>query len=721
MKNKIARQLITVTTLSVLVTSTMPMVAFAEESNAQVASEGQEETSSEISSENSNMKVTEVKNEDGSTTTIYEYTEEVDAKDLADAISKAEEKKKEQEQIKSEIKAGGGQYDYNVDIVDKSTEEKAKDQYDSKSDAEKAAEKVNGTITEVEGETTEGQTSSKDGFKSEEEAKEWADEEAKRLEESQVSDTSEKVTTKTEISKVEGTGTTVEETKEFETKEFDTREEAEEYAKSFNKSDYTITPVNGRWVYQKKEVTATDDDGNVIHFDSEEEANKYIEDNKVEGGFLDKVDIIDTDTDTVIESVVITATTYEDFKKKVEELYAQAAADENVTIEEKMEDVLKNYKTSINFEKLTEEQKKELMQKMQEDAKDQDYTYVHLDLQTAAKINVYDENGNATQVKCNIKDNKDLKVYVFAEIDGKMQQIPMEAYITRDPQGYWEIRSKDKRMNLKKSFVLIQGTLQYSDNGVTKEVPFSTTGYLNNDYNTCSQKPGNTGSNKPGHWERKSGGYDIVLDSFNMDSEGKVTVESSVTKVYTITVTKKSTKYVVKYQVDDPETGEYKEEYQVSGTYVEETEIPPEYMAEITSQLTNILYDVDYTKINQDFKVIVNGEGKVTVVPVTPTPEPKPEPKPNPEPGPETNDNSTTEAVNVSVKEPETVIIAEVPVPLGEQPETPAATPEQEITTPKTGDDNLAKTATAGAATMAGFLALLLNAIPFAKKKRDDE
>ena len=191
--------------------------------------------------------------------------------------------------------------------------------------------------------------------------------------------------------------------------------------------------------------------------------------------------------------------------------------------------------------------------------------------------------------------------------------------------------------------------------------------------------------------------------------------------MYTITVTKKSTKYVVKYQVDDPETGEYKEEYQVSGTYVEETEIPPEYMAEITSQLTNILYDVDYTKINQDFKVIVNGEGKVTVVPVTPTPEPKPEPKPNPEPGPETNDNSTTEAVNVSVKEPETVIIAEVPVPLGEQPETPAATPEQEITTPKTGDDNLAKTATAGAATMAGFLALLLNAIPFAKKKRDDE
>ena len=109
------------------------------------------------------------------------------------------------------------------------------------------------------------------------------------------------------------------------------------------------------------------------------------------------------------------------------------------------------------------------------------------------------------------------------------------------------------------------------------------------------------------------------------------------------------------------------------------------------------------------------------MVPVTPIPEPKPEPKPNPEPGPETNDNSTTEAVNVSVKEPETVIIAEVPVPLGEQPEIPAATPEQEITTPKTGDDNFAKTATAGAATMTGFLALLLNAIPFAKKKRDDE
>ena len=61
-----------------------------------------------------------------------------------------------------------------------------------------------------------------------------------------------------------------------------------------------------------------------------------------------------------------------------------------------------------------------------------------------------------------------------------------------------------------------------------------------------------------------------------------------------------------------------------------------------------------------------------------------------------------------------------MPVPLGEQPETPDVAPEQEITTPKTGDDNLAKTATAGAATMAGFFALLLNAIPFAKKKRDE-
>ena len=679
MKNKIARQLITVTTLSVLVTSTMPMVAFAEESNAQVASEGQEETSSEISSENSNMKVTEVKNEDGSTTR---------------------------------------QYDYNVDIVDKSTEEKAKDQYDSKSEAEKAAEKVNGTITEVEGETTEGETASKDGFTSEEEAKKWAEDEAKRLEESQVSDTSEKVTTKTEISKAEGTGTTVEETKEFETKEFETREEAEEYAKGFNKADYTITPVNGRWVYQKKEVTATDDDGNVIHFDSEEEANKYIEDNKVEGGFLDKVDIINTDTEEVVESVVITATSYEEFKKKVEELYAQAAADENVTIEESMEDVLKNYKTSINFEELTEEQKKELMQQMQEDAKDQNYTYVHLDLQTAAKINVYDEKGNATQVNCSIKDDKDLKVYVFAEIDGQMQQIPMEAYITRDPQGYWEIRSKNKNLNLKKSFVLIQGTLVYSDNGVTKEVPFSTTGYLNNDYNTCSQKPYTSTGNRPGHkYEKKSGGYDIVLDSFNMDSEGKVTVESSITKVYTITVTKTSTKYVVKYQVDDPTTGEYKEDYQVSGTYVEETEIPPEYMAEITSQLTNILYDVNYTKTNQDFTVIVNGEGKVTVVPVTPTPEPKPEP--NPTPGPETN----TTTVTVPKEQPDTVVIAEVPVPLGEQPEevTPDVTPTQEISTPKTGDDNLAQTATAGAATMAGLFALLVNVIPFAKKKRDEK
>ena len=718
MKKKVVRNLLMAMAVATTVANVAPTVVMAEEGSKE---ESEEEEKKESEDTSDNMTVTETKNEDGSTTTTYEYKEEVEAGSLEEAVEKAQEKTEEQEKIKSEIEAAGGSYDYTVEITENTTTEDVTDRYDTKSEAEKAAEKVDGTITEVEGETTEGESASQDGFESEEAAKEWAEEKEKELIESQTGDSSEKVTTDVNISQVEGTGITVEETKDIEEKTFDTEEEAEEYAETFNRPDYTITPVNGKWVYQKMEVTATDDDGQVIHFDTKEEAQQYIEDNKLEGGFLESIDIVDTDTEEVTETVVITATSYEDFVAKVNALYAEAEADENITISESKDYVLENYKTSINFEELSEEEKAELMEKMKEDAKDQNYTYMHLDLQTAAKLNVYDDEGNATEVDCSIKDDSTLKVQVFTEINGVMTEIAMNASITKDPQGYWEIRSTNKKLNLSKCFVLIEGTLEYKVNGETKTAPFSTTGYLNNDYNTCSQKPGQS-SGKPGKPGKPggstSGGFDIVLDDFTMNSEGKVTVESSVTKVYTITVTKTTTKYVVKYEVDDPSTGVYEEDYKVTGTYVEETEIPAEYMAEITSQLTDILYDVNYTQTNQEFAVIVDGEGKVTVVPVTPDPTPEPTPTPRPQEQGQPSDDSS-----VTPKATEIVLI-EIPdekpfdpiIPVIEETEKEVS--EQEVVEiPKTGD-SAAETVAVGTAATSGIMLMLMAVFPFLRKKR---
>lgn len=535
MKNKQVRKLFLAMAAALAVSNVTPVVAFAEggsseeDSSEEESSEDSETESSEESGGSSGgMSTTETKNEDGSTTTKYEYKEEVKADSLADAVEKAQEKTEEQEKIKSEIEAAGGSYDYKVEIEENSTTESKTDTYDTEDEAQAAVDEKGGTITTIEGETSEGLSSSQDGFESEEEAQKWADEEAKRLQESQTSGTSEKVETETSVSQVEGTGITVEETKDIETKVFDTEEEAKEYAEGFNKADYEITEVNGKWKFQKKTVTATDEDGKVIRFDSKEEAEKYIEDNQAEGAFLETIEIVDTDTEKVRETVVITATSYEDFVAKVNALYAEAAADENVTILEDKADVLENYKTSVNFEKLTEEQKKELMEQMEEDAKDQNYTYTHLDLQTETKMTVYDDEGNASEVNCTVKNDGSLKVYVFAEIDGKMTQIAMKSKYQIDPQGYIELQSKNhSSLNLSKAFVKIEGTLVYKDaSGKTKEAPFSTIGYLNNDYNTCSQKPGQ------GRWGKPStrGGFDIELSDLTMDNEGKVTIESSATK-----------------------------------------------------------------------------------------------------------------------------------------------------------------------------------------------
>lgn len=699
MKTKAVRKLlVTMTVVTTTVANAAPTAVMAEEN--EVSKDESAEASSKVTSDN--MTVTENENEDGSTTTTYEYKEEVEAGSLAEAVEKAEQKKDEQEQIKTEIEENGGSYDYVVEIKDNSTTEDVTERYNTETEAEEVAEKVNGTVTEVEGETKEGESVSQDGFESEEAAKEWAEKKEEELVESQTGPSSEKVSTDVNISQVEGTGITVEETKDIKEQTFETEEEAKAYAETFNRPNYTITPVNGKWVYKKKEVTATDDNGEVIHFDTSEEAQKYIEDNKVEGGFLETIDIVDTDTEEVKESVVITATSYEEFVAKVNALYAEAEANENISIAESKEDVLQNYKTSINFEELSEEERTELMEQMKEDAKDQNYTYMHLDLQTAAKLNVYDDQGNATKVDCSIKDDSTLKVKVFTEINGVMTEIAMNASIEKDPQGYWEIRSTNKSLNLSKCFVLIEGTLEYSLNGETKTAPFSTTGYLNNDYNTCSQKPGQSSGK---HGSSNSGGFDIVLDDFIMNSEGKVTVESSVTKVYTITVTKTITKYIVKYEVDDLTTGVYEEDYKVSGTYVEETVIPPEYMAEVTSQLTDIMYDVNYTKNNQKFVVIVDGEGSVTVVPDTPEPTPEPIPilpfTPEPTPKEEPQNPEQLQTSNNFVKP---TVTAETSV-------------KQTVDKPKTGDLS-GVTVASGMAATSGIMLLLMSVFPFLRKKK---
>lgn len=731
MRKKAVRRLLMAMAVATTVANTAPSVSVAaeneepQEEGEQTGSEEQEGGSEETSD---NMTVTETQNEDGSTTTTYEYTEEIQAGSLAEAVEKAQEKTEEQEQIKADIEAAGGTYEYTVEIEDNSTTEEVTDQYDTLEEAETAAKEVNGIVTEVEGETVEGESASQAGFESEEAAQEWADQKAEELVESQTGDSSEKVITQTNISQVEGTGITVEETKDIEEQTFDTEEEAIEYAESFNNPDYTITPVNGKWVYEKMEVTAEDENGDTIHFDTQEEAQQYIEENQVEGAFLESIDIVDTDTEEVKETVVITATSYEDFVAKVEALYAEAEANENISIAETKEEVLENYKTSINFEELTEEQKKELMEEMQEDAADQNYTYEHLDLQTAAKMNVYDDKGNATEVDCSIKDDETLKVRVFTEIGGKMTEITMNTRIEKDPQGYWEIRSEDKDLDLSKCFVLIEGTLEYKLNGETKTAPFSTTGYLNNDYNTCSQKPGQS-SNRPGHRPSvsTSGGYDIVLDDFTMNSEGKVTVESTATKVYTITVTKTTTKYVVKYEVDDPSTGVYEEDYQVNGTYVEETVIPPEYMAEVTSQLTDILYDVNYTKTNQDFTVIVDGNGQVTVVPEEPEVPDNPIVPDNPvvpdtpnRPSKDDSDDTPTTTSRVIVEIPVTSELQPITPPVVNVPdETPEPeVPDTSVTVPRTGENTMAESMAWGGTIFSGLAAMFM-ALPLLRKKRD--
>lgn len=727
MKNKQVRKFLATLSVAVAVSSVPSVTANAAEAGESTAEEGtcsestssestgsestsNESTSSESTSSESSeseessgggMTTIETKNEDGSTTTTYTYEETIKADNLADAVEKAQEKTEEQEKIKSEIEGAGGTYDYTVEIKDNSTTEEVTDRYDTKGEAEEATEKVDGTITEVEGETKEGESASQDGFASEEEAKEWAAEKEQELIDKQTGDSSEKVTTETIISKVEGTGITSSTEKTIEEKTFDTEEEAKEYAESFKDAEYTITPVNGKWVYQKKEITVTDGDGNTIYFETKEEADKYIEDNKVEGAFLEKIEVVDSETEEVKETVTITATSYEDYVEKVKALYAEAAANENISIAESMEYVLEHYKTSVNFEEMTEEEKRELMEQMKEDAKDQNYTYMHLDLQTAANLNVYDDEGNSQKVACSIKDDSTLHVRVFTEINGKMTEVTMDTNITKDPQGYWEICSANRwNLNLKKSFVLIEGTLEYTLDGETKSAPFSTTGYLNNDYNTCSMKPGQGGHSS-------SGGFDILLDDFTMDNEGKVTIKSSVTKVYTIKVTKNVTKYVVKYEVDDPETGVYTEDYKVKGTFVEEIEIPAEYMAEVTSQLNNILYDVNYTKTDQEYEVIIDGDGNVTVIPK------KPDDNNN-----NNNNNGGGEHHHSKDKnEPKTEVIVEIPVQQEEIIPVKETTSVIKVESPKTGDE-----ASKDVAMACGGLgsSILLGAAMFLKRKKKD-
>lgn len=188
-------------------------------------------------------------------------------------------------------------------------------------------------------------------------------------------------------------------------------------------------------------------------------------------------------------------------------------------------------------------------------------------------------------------------------------------------------------------------------------------------------------------------------------------------------MTKEVTKYVVKYEVDDLETGEYSCQYQVDGTYVEETSIPAEYVAEVTSQLTDLLYEHKYDVTNEDFTVIIDGNGEVTVVPVKPSEEDKKgEDSDNNDGGSgrkhhhHSGGGSTTANNNATV-------IAEIPVDTSTtEVVTPVETSEEssddvESMIPKTGDSEALPVEVAYASVV-GATAALAVAYASRKKKR---
>lgn len=757
-------KLMVATFTSALIMTSMPNNVMAEEledaNNNENAKQEQAQPEAEASTNETpapevnnseNMTTTETQNDDGSVTTEYKYEEQVEAESLEQAIDIYNQKVAEQEAIKQEIQDQNGTYSYEVNINTEVTKTEQQEQFETQQEAESFAQQQNGTVSEVEQQPVEGQSAQQAGFTSEEEAQQWANQKAEELIEQQTSDTSEKVTASSEISIVEGTGIITEETKEIEEKTFDKETDAKEYAESFENAEYEITEVDGHMEYQKKTVTASNDDGTPLYFDNQDEVDDYIEENDLEGAYVETVELVNTQTQQVEDKVIITATSYEEFESKVRQLYEEVEGIENVSIKENLQETLEtNYKTSINFETLSEEEKTALLNQMKEDAADQNFRYTHLDLMVESNIKIYDENGDEQQVNCKVKADSNLKVYIFAEIDGRMTKIEMQHNSVPDPNGYMEIMSKRRNLNLSKAYVLVEGNVEYEYNGNTYTKPFSTTGYMNNDNNPCKHKPD---KNKNGHY-KNNGGFDIGLSDFTLDKDGNVVVESTATKVYTVTVTKVTTnttqtteeKLIVKYQTDDLETGEYVCDYKVNGTYKEVTEIPAEYKAEVETQLANLLYKVDYTKTETSYNVVIDGEGNVTVVPEEPvvisedseepvvTPETPENPDTTPESKPQEIKNDTEREENKSEQHVETTVETTVAPKQAEEvvypcPVVPSLrldkdveedevaveeTNTVEFSIPKTGDTNTARTMQ----ILAGFsLTMMLGAVAMMLKK----